>query len=85
MAYYVFFSRYNLPCSRLILSILFETDVNSSALQWLPPEQTAGCKHPYLFSQCQVNSYILTRKFMSAVNILSLALERLQPSSSSIM
>ncbi|PNF40549.1 Leukotriene A-4 hydrolase [Cryptotermes secundus] len=38
---------------RLMLSILYETDVNSSALQWLPPEQTAGCKHPYLFSQCQ--------------------------------
>ncbi|GFG38329.1 hypothetical protein Cfor_10358, partial [Coptotermes formosanus] len=36
-----------------ILSIFYETDVNASALQWLSPEQTAGSKHPYLFSQCQ--------------------------------
>ncbi|KDR13370.1 leukotriene A-4 hydrolase [Zootermopsis nevadensis] len=38
---------------RFIISIFYETDVNASALQWLPPEQTAGGKHPYLFSQCQ--------------------------------
>ncbi|KAJ4447961.1 hypothetical protein ANN_09971, partial [Periplaneta americana] len=38
---------------RFTLSILYETDVNASALQWLPPEQTAGRKQPYLFSQCQ--------------------------------
>lgn len=38
---------------RFILSIFYETDVNASALQWLSSEQTSGCKHPYLFSQCQ--------------------------------
>lgn len=33
--------------------ILFNTSPNSTALQWLSPEQTAGKKLPYLFSQCQ--------------------------------
>lgn len=39
--------------TRFIISISFETDASASGLQWLPPEQTAGRKHPYLFSQCQ--------------------------------
>ena len=45
---------------RFIISICFETDASASGLQWLPPEQTAGRKHPYLFSQCQVNYEYLT-------------------------
>ena len=31
----------------------YATSPNSTALQWLPPMQTAGKTHPYLFSQCQ--------------------------------
>ncbi|KAM4676140.1 leukotriene A-4 hydrolase [Discoglossus pictus] len=37
----------------IILEICSETAPKSSALQWLTSEQTAGKKHPYLFSQCQ--------------------------------
>ena len=31
----------------------YETSPNCTALQWLPPAQTAGKTHPYVFSQCQ--------------------------------
>lgn len=37
----------------VVIEISFETSPNSSALQWLTPEQTSGKEHPYLFSQCQ--------------------------------
>jgi len=33
--------------------IAYATRPSSSAIQWLPPAQTAGKKHPYLFTQCQ--------------------------------
>lgn len=39
--------------SRVDVDVLFQTSPSSSALQFLTPEQTAGGKHPYLFSQCQ--------------------------------
>ena len=35
------------------VKIGYRTSPEASALQWLGPEQTAGGKHPYLFSQCQ--------------------------------
>ncbi|CAG5115265.1 unnamed protein product [Candidula unifasciata] len=35
------------------VSIKYRTSPSASALQWLRPEQTAGKRHPYLFSQCE--------------------------------
>lgn len=43
----------NLPKGTQTLSILYKTSPDASALQWLDPSQTAGGKHPYLFTQCQ--------------------------------
>ena len=37
----------------LKVSIAYQTTAKSSALQWLPPSQTAGKVYPYLFTQCQ--------------------------------
>ncbi|KAF0028683.1 hypothetical protein F2P81_017788 [Scophthalmus maximus] len=37
----------------VIVEVTYETSPSASALQWLAPEQTAGKKQPYLFSQCQ--------------------------------
>jgi leukotriene A-4 hydrolase/aminopeptidase len=34
-------------------SIEFQTSPQSSALQWLSPQQTFGKRHPFLYSQCQ--------------------------------
>ncbi|CAK4411901.1 unnamed protein product [Aphanomyces euteiches] len=33
--------------------VYYETTPDSSAIQWLPKEQTADKTHPYLFTQCQ--------------------------------
>lgn len=35
------------------ISIQYETSPDCTALKWLRPDQTAGEKQPYLFSQCQ--------------------------------
>jgi leukotriene-A4 hydrolase len=43
----------SLPDSTRSVSIEYRTAPDASALQWLDPAQTAGAKHPYLFSQCQ--------------------------------
>jgi len=37
----------------LMLSIEYHTSPSATALQWLPPELTAGGKYPFLFSQSQ--------------------------------
>lgn len=37
----------------LQVKIHYQTDPGASALQWLPPELTAGGKYPYMFSQSQ--------------------------------
>uniref|UniRef100_A0A8C2WS03 Leukotriene A-4 hydrolase n=1 Tax=Cyclopterus lumpus TaxID=8103 RepID=A0A8C2WS03_CYCLU len=39
----------------VIVEVTYETSPSASALQWLSPEQTAGRKQPYLFSQCQAH------------------------------
>ncbi len=45
--------RVSLPQGAEKFSVQFITSPEASALQWLEPAQTAGGKHPYLFSQCQ--------------------------------
>uniref|UniRef100_A0A3B4AV55 Leukotriene A-4 hydrolase n=1 Tax=Periophthalmus magnuspinnatus TaxID=409849 RepID=A0A3B4AV55_9GOBI len=39
----------------VIVEVKYETSPSATALQWLTPEQTAGKKYPYLFSQCQAH------------------------------
>ena len=60
--------------SRLRISIEYSTSKTASAVQWLKPEQTAGKKHPYMFTQCQVRfvtckcSYVIFQFFVSSFN-----------------
>lgn len=39
--------------SNIVLTIGYRTSPKATALQWLPPELTAGGSHPFLFSQSQ--------------------------------
>ena len=45
--------RVQLPPESAGLRVRYATSADASALQWLEPAQTAGGRHPYLFSQCQ--------------------------------
>jgi leukotriene A-4 hydrolase/aminopeptidase len=45
--------RLQLPARTERFVIAYETGPDAVALQWLAPEQTAGRRHPFLFSQCQ--------------------------------
>lgn len=36
-----------------VIKLHYATSPQASACQWLPPEQTAGRKYPYLFTQSQ--------------------------------
>jgi leukotriene A-4 hydrolase/aminopeptidase len=42
-----------LPAGTTRVRVTYATDPTASALQWLTPEQTAGKKHPYLYSQSE--------------------------------
>ena len=35
------------------IKVDYATSTSCTALQWMTPSQTAGKKHPYVFSQCQ--------------------------------
>lgn len=50
-----------LPAGIDDIVVMYETAPEAEALQWLSPEQTAGKKHPYLYSQGQA---ILTRTWI---------------------
>ena len=41
------------PRSEFLVKIAYQTGPDASALMWLPPELTAGGKHPFLFTQSQ--------------------------------
>jgi len=45
--------RLRLPPGTREVAIAYETSPAASGLQWLAPEQTAGGRKPFLFSQCQ--------------------------------
>jgi leukotriene-A4 hydrolase len=45
--------RVDLPAGTSEIVVRYTTSPDAQALQWLDPPQTAGGRHPFLFSQCQ--------------------------------
>ncbi len=45
--------RIELPAGTTEVAVAYRTSPDAVALQWLEPAQTAGKRHPFLFSQCQ--------------------------------
>ncbi|WGL15662.1 M1 family metallopeptidase [Microbulbifer bruguierae] len=43
----------NLPAGANKVAIQYQTSPDASGVQWLEPQQTAGKKHPFLFTQAQ--------------------------------
>ena len=44
--------------SKISVTIHYATSPSASAAQWLPPAQTAGKVHPYVFSACFVSAVV---------------------------
>ena len=42
-----------MPADATIVAIRYQTSPDALALQWLEPEQTAGKRHPFLYTQAQ--------------------------------
>ncbi|MBK8792883.1 MAG: M1 family metallopeptidase [Holophaga sp.] len=45
--------RLHIPPNTMGITLAYETSPEALGLQWLSPQQTAGGKQPFLFSQCQ--------------------------------
>ena len=60
-----------------VVEIQYNTSPEASAAQWLPPSQTAGKEHPYVFSACFVRR--------NPCNLTTVDLTVYHPSNSSSM
>lgn len=45
--------RLHLPDGTRAVTLRYKTSTEAVALQWFAPEQTAGKRHPFMYSQCQ--------------------------------